>query len=116
MIRHGLTPFLFVLNNEGYEIERQIHGPNRAYNDIAPYNHALLLDTLSAPPGHEAPRASRKKYHAVTTKQQLNTLLLDPEFQRADCIQLVEVFMRRGDAPAALKRQAQATSSANKYE
>lgn len=26
MIRRGLKPFIFVLNNDGYEIERQIHG------------------------------------------------------------------------------------------
>ncbi len=49
MIKHGLTPYLFILNNDGYEIERQIHGPTRSYNDIAPYDHSLLLDFFSAP-------------------------------------------------------------------
>ena len=29
MIREGLTPIVFVLNNEGYTIERCIHGKER---------------------------------------------------------------------------------------
>jgi pyruvate decarboxylase len=33
-MRHGLTPILFVLNNNGYTIERLLHGKNRHYNDI----------------------------------------------------------------------------------
>jgi pyruvate decarboxylase len=34
MIRHGLTPIVFVLNNKGYTIERYLHGKTRKYNDI----------------------------------------------------------------------------------
>jgi pyruvate decarboxylase len=33
-MRHGLTPILFVLNNNGYTIERLLHGKQRHYNDI----------------------------------------------------------------------------------
>lgn len=126
MIRHGLKPIIFVLSNDGYEIERNLHGPDRSYNDIQTYNHSLLLDAFSAPPGHRdnsaapanAPRASshardaqpsQKRYHAVHTKDELDALLKDDEFNRADAIQLVEVFMMRGDAPRALKGQAKAS-------
>lgn len=34
MMRQKLCPYIFVLNNDGYEIEKQIHGPERWYNDI----------------------------------------------------------------------------------
>ena len=34
MMRHGLNPIIFVLNNSGYTIERFIHGMNAKYNDI----------------------------------------------------------------------------------
>lgn len=47
MLRHGLTPYLFVLNNDGYEIERQIHGETAKYNDIQSYDHQLLLPFLA---------------------------------------------------------------------
>lgn len=30
MIRKGLTPIIFVLNNSGYTIERYIHGKHRS--------------------------------------------------------------------------------------
>jgi TPP-dependent 2-oxoacid decarboxylase len=43
MMRRGLKPYIFVLNNDGYEIERQIHGWAAEYNNIQPYDHQLLL-------------------------------------------------------------------------
>jgi pyruvate decarboxylase len=33
-MRHGLAPILFVLNNNGYTIERLLHGRERHYNEI----------------------------------------------------------------------------------
>jgi TPP-dependent 2-oxoacid decarboxylase len=36
-----------VINNEGYEIERQIHGWTAEYNEIQQYNHQLLLPFLA---------------------------------------------------------------------
>ena len=51
MLRLGVTPILFVLNNSGYTIERYLHGEKRKYNDITnwsvfrrPYH---FLSTLS---------------------------------------------------------------------
>jgi hypothetical protein len=41
MLRRGVKPYLFVINNEGYEIERQIHGWTAEYNEIQQYNHQL---------------------------------------------------------------------------
>lgn len=127
MVREGLAPILFVLSNDGYEIERQINGPQRRYNDIAPYDHSKLLDLFSGPPHKDAassqshakdPKASKTRYHAVKTKQEMDQLLDNDDFASAPSkgiIQLVEVFMRRGDAPRALRKQAEATSASNKY-
>ncbi|KDN52367.1 Thiamin diphosphate-binding protein [Tilletiaria anomala UBC 951] len=122
MIRQGLTPLIFVLNNDGYEIERQIHGAEASYNDIQPYNHSLLLDLLRPPPNYRRPtnpshasdpEMSKTAYHATHTKAELHALLKDEEFNKADKCTLVEVFMPRGDAPAALRRQAEMSSSTN---
>lgn len=128
MIREGLAPILFVLSNDGYEIERQIHGPQRSYNDIPPWNHSLLLDFFNGRPhpdakgaqSHQTDRPAPHKtcYYAVKTKQELDLLLDNQDFVRAPeqgIIQLVEVFMKRGDAPRALRQQAAATRSANNY-
>ncbi|KAK4940892.1 hypothetical protein LTR10_019045 [Elasticomyces elasticus] len=40
MIKHGLrNVIIIVIDNDGYTIERAIHGPEHAYNDIAAWNH-----------------------------------------------------------------------------
>ncbi|SPO29447.1 probable PDC1 - pyruvate decarboxylase, isozyme 1 [Ustilago trichophora] len=123
MIKHGLTPYLFVLNNDGYEIERQIHGPQRSYNDIPPYDHSLLLDFFgndkfasNAESHKNDPQRSKKQFYRVQTKAELDQLLKDEAFNKPDRIRLVEIMMKRGDAPVALRRQAEATGAANKYE
>ncbi|KAL7409361.1 thiamine diphosphate-binding protein [Mrakia frigida] len=112
MMRRGLTPFIFVLNNDGYEIERQIHGVNAIYNDIQPYNHSLLLDFLSPPPSaNQLPYP--KKFHKVSTRDELDALLKDPEFQAGKVIQLIEIMMPRHDAPRSLLTQAKLTEAIN---
>lgn len=121
VFRHGLNPLIFILNNDGYEIERQIFGADEFYNDIAIWNHAHLIPFLTPPPSYVTPNVpshsvdpprSKTAYHAIHTKAQLEKLLTDPEFNKADKAHVVEVFLPRGDAPPALKRQA-ALSAAN---
>jgi pyruvate decarboxylase len=51
MLKTGVHPYLFVLNNDGYEIERQIHGPEAKYNDIQLYDHQQLLPFLAGKSG-----------------------------------------------------------------
>ena len=38
---------IFVLNNQGYTIERAIHGPEQRYNDIARWNWTQLPPALA---------------------------------------------------------------------
>ncbi|KAK5961683.1 alpha-keto acid decarboxylase family protein PWA37_001055 [Arxiozyma heterogenica] len=48
IIRWNLKPYLFVLNNNGYTIEKLIHGPTAQYNEIQPWKHLELLPTFGA--------------------------------------------------------------------
>ena len=127
MIRLGLKPILFVLNkyvpvsipytthlryhlffpnsSDGYEIERQIHGPRAQYNQISRWNHQKLLSFLS--PSEDAnsypanafavdiPTLQNHKSYRVSTQSELDTLLKEETFGRADVIQLVEIVMPR---------------------
>ena len=34
MMRSGVKPIIFLLNNSGYTIERYLHGEKAHYNDI----------------------------------------------------------------------------------
>jgi pyruvate decarboxylase len=116
MIRKGLTPIVFVINNSGYTIERCIHGEHRSvfasclvfaflqlhrhYNDVANWNWTALLDAL-----HDDGKHKTVSY-SVRTKDELEKLLVDMTFAKAEKMQLVEVVMEKLDAPRALLGQA----------
>ena len=44
MIRNRLKPFIFLINNDGYTIERVIS--DRSYNDIQPWHYHKLVDVF----------------------------------------------------------------------
>lgn len=94
MIRNKLTPILFVLNNDGYTIERYIHGFSKEYNHIAEWRYTKLLDTFGS---------NDYSTYYVETREQMERLFADPKFTTASRIQLVEVRMDFSDAPVYLK-------------
>ncbi|SCU94452.1 LADA_0G08614g1_1 [Lachancea dasiensis] len=104
MIRWGLKPYLFVLNNDGYTIEKLIHGPTASYNEIQNWQHLKLLPTFGAT-DYEAIR--------VATTGEWNNLADDPEFNKNHRIRLIEVMLDVMDAPSSLVKQAQLTAAIN---
>lgn len=111
MLRSDLKPILFVLNNEGYTIERFLHGKTRAYNDIQNWNWTDLLNVFQ---GYPAEQRKGKSY-TVRTRDEMEKLLSDESFAKAEEIQLVEVIMNRLDGPQTLRRQAELSGKANAY-
>jgi len=109
MIRRGLRPIIFVINNSGYTIERLIHGMNAVYNDIQEWRYGDLLKTFGAKEGEY-------RNYTVRTKEEVDALFKDQEFSGARVIQLVELFMPREDAPRALKLTAEASARTNAKE
>ena len=106
MIRHGLKPIIFVICNEGYTIERYIHGMDESYNDIQLWKYKDLLAVFGADP-------KKSKTFQVKTKQELDSLFLNKEFSSAPYIQFVELYMPKEDAPRALKLTAEASAKVN---
>lgn len=104
MIRWGLKPYLFVLNNDGYTIERLIHGENAQYNEIQPWKNLDLLPTFGA-----------KDYetYRVATTGEWDKLAQDEAFNKNSRIRMVEVMLPVMDAPSNLVKQAQLTASIN---
>ena len=47
IIRYGLKPIIFVLNNGGYTIERLILGENASYNDIQNWKYTELVQVFN---------------------------------------------------------------------
>jgi pyruvate decarboxylase len=106
MIRNKLNPIIFVICNEGYTIERYIHGWEQSYNDIQEW------DFVNLPPAFGA--KDKYKGYRVKTRDALNKLFADQEFASCPYLQLVEVHMPREDAPAPLKLTAEAAAARNK--
>jgi pyruvate decarboxylase len=106
MLRLDLKPIIFILCNDGYTIERFIHGMDAEYNDIATWKHASLIDAFGG-------AAKGAKTYQVKTQKEVNKLLNDKEFQAANVLQLVELFIPKEDAPGALKMTAEASAKTN---
>ncbi|KAI5859897.1 thiamine diphosphate-binding protein [Durotheca rogersii] len=106
MIRQGLDVILFVICNEGYTIERFIHGMEAAYNDIAPWSHRDLLTAFGA-------GKTEAKAYEVRTRSQFEALLEDTEFTDGKGLRLVELYTPRTDGPKSMHVTAQASAKRN---
>ncbi|WP_287810229.1 thiamine pyrophosphate-binding protein [Pseudomonas sp.] len=96
LLRLNLKPIIFVINNDGYTIERLILGENSSYNDINPWRYAELPKVLDT--------RQRARCFTVHTEAQLEAVLNDP--QGPDELLFIEVVMERMDAPDSLRRFA----------
>jgi indolepyruvate decarboxylase len=94
LVRHGLKPVIFVLNNHGYTIERVILGPQSGYNEIQNWNYAGLPQLFS----DGAPTVSYK----VRTEAELQTALRQVEIP--EVLTLIEIELPPLDAPLGLRR------------
>jgi len=92
MARYGVKPIIFVLNNDGYMVERALENDsNPVYDDVAAWNY----DKLPAALGCEGWFATR-----VTTLGELDTALARASSGNEACY--IEVLGRRLDLPAGL--------------
>ncbi|KAE8419761.1 thiamine diphosphate-binding protein [Aspergillus pseudocaelatus] len=99
MIRENLNVIIIVINNEGYTIERAIHGRKQSYNDIAPWSHAQALSFFGADDRH-----AMQSYFSARTWGELDVVLRDKRIQAGTGVRMVEVFMGREDVQGALLR------------
>ena len=70
----------FVICNEGYTIERYIHGMDAVYNDIQQWKYKDLMAVFGAHP-------EKSKTFQVKTKQEADQLFKDNDFSSASYIQ-----------------------------
>lgn len=104
MVKWETTPYLFVLNNDGYTIERLIHGETATYNDIQPWDNLALLPLF---------KARDYETNRVSTVEEIESLFQNPEFNENTKIRMVEVMLPRMDAPQNLVKQAEFSSKTN---
>jgi alpha-keto-acid decarboxylase len=101
--REGLTPVVVVVNNDGYTVERAIHGESAYYNDIVGWRWTELPGVLGV---------SDALVFRVATYGEL-----DDAFEAAaaaqDRLVLIEAVVPQMDIPPLLTELAQSASAAN---
>jgi indolepyruvate decarboxylase len=97
ILRRGLKPIIFLVNNNGYTIERLILVPSSSYNDINQWRYA---DAASFFDTQDQAIAYR-----VRTEDELEDALAAARDREA--LVLIELVMSRLDAPGALVNFAQ---------
>lgn len=104
MLRQNIHPIIFIINNDGYTVERKIHGENQPYNDISNWQYHLLPTVF----GHkETPT------YQVSTSKALKDAMVKIS-HNPHTMHVVEVFMDKHDAPEKLTNIAKAFATQNK--
>ena len=101
IIRQQLKPIIFLINNDGYTIERVIC--DRPYNDIQPWHYHKLVDVFGGGLGLE-----------VRTEGELETALA--QAATADGLVFIEVHTERMDCPEALRSAGKSMAKTNQLD
>ncbi|ECJ5403810.1 alpha-keto acid decarboxylase family protein [Salmonella enterica] len=103
MLRDGQAPVILLLNNDGYTIERAIHGAAQRYNDIASWNWTQIPPALNA--------AQQAECWRVTQAIQLAEVL--ERLARPQRLSFIEVMLPKADLPELLRTVTRALEARN---
>ncbi|EAA8753498.1 alpha-keto acid decarboxylase family protein [Salmonella enterica] len=103
MLRDGQAPVILLLNNDGYTVERAIHGAAQRYNDIASWNWTQIPPALNA--------AQQAEYWRVTQGIQLAEVL--ERLARPQRLSFIEVMLPKADLPELLRTVTRALEARN---
>jgi indolepyruvate decarboxylase len=101
MIRSHLKPVVFLINNDGYTIERVI--VDRPYNDIQPWHYHKLPEVFGGGPGLD-----------VRTEGELEDAL--GKALTAEGLVFIEVHTGRLDCPESLRSAGRSMAKTNRLE
>jgi indolepyruvate decarboxylase len=101
MIRNRLKPIIFLMNNEGYTIERVIC--DRAYNDIQPWSYHKLMEIFGGGLGLD-----------VRTEGELEDAL--DKAATMDGLVFIEIHTGRLDCPESLRSAGRSMAKANQLD
>ncbi len=103
MQRDGQRPVIFLINNDGYTVERAIHGPEQRYNDIARWNWTALPQAMSL-------EGAAQSWRVSETAQLEAAMAVVSETAR---LSLIEVVMEKQDLPPLLRKVTAALHQRN---
>lgn len=95
VLRHNLKPIIFLINNNGYTVERAIHGQNQPYNDIQIWDYNKLSMVFGA--------EEKSLTFKVENESELAEVLTNITFNKNQLI-FIEVIMSQSDQPELLAK------------
>ena len=98
MIRNHLKPIIFLINNDGYTIERVIS--DQIYNDLQPWRYHKLIEIFGGGQGMD-----------VRTEGELEAALV--KAATADELVFIEIHTGRLDCPESLRSAGRAMAKTN---
>ncbi len=98
MIRNRLRPVIFLINNDGYTIERVI--VDHAYNDIQPWHYHKLMEVFGGTLGFD-----------VRTEGELEDALVKAD--KMDGLVFIEIHAGRLDCPESLRSAGRSMAKIN---
>jgi indolepyruvate decarboxylase len=101
MIRNHLKPVIFLINNDGYTIERVI--VDRPYNDLQPWHYHKLVDVFGGGIGLD-----------VHTEGELEEALT--KASTADSLVFIEIHTGRLDCPESLRSAGKSMAKTNQLD
>jgi indolepyruvate decarboxylase len=101
IIRQRLKGIIFLINNDGYTIERIIC--DRPYNDLQPWRYHRLMEVFGGAPGMD-----------VRTEGELEAALATAAM--ADGLTFIEVHTGRMDCPEALRSAGRSMAKSNQLD
>lgn len=95
ILRQNLNPIIFLINNNGYTVERAIHGQNEPYNDIQMWEYTKLAKVF----GTEEKSQTFKVQNETELQEVLTKISIDK-----NQLTFVEIVMSQGDQPELLAK------------
>jgi indolepyruvate decarboxylase len=95
IVRHGYSPIILVMDNQGYGTERVLHPGEWEFNNIHPWKYHKIPEVLGGGKGYE-----------VWTEGEFDRVL-NTAWQDRSGMSLIQVHLDRNDSSIALRRLAE---------
>jgi pyruvate decarboxylase len=115
MLRFKANVVIILLNNDGYTIEKVIHGPDRAYNNIQMWRYHKSFEYFGDGLKQNREQAVTGFAGQVKTREEFEKTMTQVG-KETDKIHFVEVIMPSTDAPESLTLTVEGTREYKKRE
>lgn len=115
MLRFKTNPVIILLNNDGYTIEKLIHGPDRAYNNIQMWRYHKSFEYFGDGLKQNREQATTGFAGQVKTREEFEKAM-EQAVRETDKIHFLEVVMPPMDAPKSLVLTIEGTREYKKRE